>query len=1035
MFPCFGGNNGAVDINVTGGITPYTYTWSNGSTTQDLNNLVAGTYCATVSDASGCTATTCVTITQPTQIVATATTTSATCGQSNGTATVNATGGTPGYTYQWANGATTQTISGLAAGSYCVTVTDTKGCTATACATVGASGNLSATTSTTPAQCFGTCNGTITVDVAGGVPSYTYTWTNSNGANGNGGPIGAEPFTITGLCASTYTVTVTDGSGCTTIVTATVGQPTQVVATATTTAATCGLANGSVDLTVSGGSTPYTYLWQNGATTQDLVNVAAGTYCVTVTDSHGCTATTCATVGTANGPNLTTTTTNVSCFGGNNGSINLTVSGGTTPYTYIWQNGATAQDLNNLVAGTYCVTVTDASGCTATTCATITQPATAVTVTGVITNATCNQATGAIDITATGGTAPYTYGWNTGATTQDLNNLNAGNYCVTVTDAQGCTATSCFTVLQGNCCAATAIGNPTTSCGAANGSMTVSVTNGTPAYSWVLSNGAAGLSQNAMFTITSLQAGSYCVTITDAAGCTSTACAVVNSTGSFALTPLHICAPTCGQTDGNIILDVVGGTAPFTFTWAGDAGSGTGNSLTEPITINDLVSGDFCVTITDATGCQATFCTTVPGATGLIVGSVPACATFCGGHDGKITVGVFNGTGPYSYNWTDADGNVGTGTGTGNPFVVPNLPAGSYDLTVTSVEGCTGTTSAVITKVTLITASATTTGVVCGGDQGTITVNIENGSGPYTWTGVGNGGTATTEPFTITGLTSGTYTISVVDAAGCDAVVTATVGGNIGGTAFNDFNANCDFGDEEMGLDSVLVYLYECNSPLPVDSIWTDVNGTFLFPNLNNYPYRLEFVVIKDSCCLKPSLACAGVGTTVQFIDAANCDIRVGFLNPADYCQNDPEIAFSCFAQGKTDDVTSQVIGLIPYNAVDRTEIYGDVSANNELIGSVYGLAYDRSNKYLYASAFLKRHVGLGELGLGGIYRVDYHNGANNPTVTEIYTVPNVGIVDRPADLSAPNIPSMDSDAFGKVGKVGLGDLDISGDNTFGPST
>jgi hypothetical protein len=179
----------------------------------------------------------------------------------------------------------------------------------------------------------------------------------------------------------------------------------------------------------------------------------------------------------------------------------------------------------------------------------------------------------------------------------------------------------------------------------------------------------------------------------------------------------------------------------------------------------------------------------------------------------------------------------------------------------------------VITKVTLITAERYDNRRTCGGDQGTITLILKTAPDHTPGRASARWHRLTTEPFTITGLTSGTYTISVVDANGCDAVVTATVGGNIGGTAFNDFNADCNFGTEEMGVDSVLVYLYECNNPLPVDSIWTDANGAFLFPNLNNYPYRLEFVVMKDSCCLKPSLACEGVGTTVQFINEANCDI------------------------------------------------------------------------------------------------------------------------------------------------------------------
>jgi PKD repeat protein len=542
-----------------------------------------------------------------------------------------------------------------------------------------------------------------------------------------------------------------------------------------------------------------------------------------------------------------------------------------------------------------------------------------------------------------------------------------------------------------------------------------------------------------MFTIQGLAGGAYCVTITDGAGCVSTACATVQQlTSPLSLVTTHVCAPTCANNNGEFGITVIGGSAPYQFTWSGNGATGSGTSTMDTVKIMGLSAGTYSITITSAGGCSATITATMSQPTEMVVAAVPTCATVCGGNDGKITVGVLFGMGNYTYNWANSTDNTsGTGTGTSNQFVIPGLTEGAYSITITGSDGCTAVAATVVTPISSLNLNATATGVSCDGTtQGSITVNVGSGSGNYTYTwanGASTGtGSANAGTFTIGGLASGAYTITVTDAAnGCTGTATVGVGGNLGGNVFNDFNADCTFGSEEFGLDSVLIYLYECENPIPVDSVWTNAAGNFVFPSLSNYPYRLEFVVVKDSCCLKPSLACGGVGSTVQFISQANCNIQVGFLNPANYCQDNPEIAFSCFAQGKTDEVTAPVVALVPYDATDRSQLYGDVAANNELIGSVYGLAYDRSNKYLYASAFLKRHVGLGELGLGGIYRIDYHNGTENPNVTGLYTVPNVGDVIRPADLSASNIPSMDTDAFGKVGKMGLGDLDIMGDNTL----
>jgi len=1143
-----GQSNGSVDLTVTGGTAPYTYTWSNGASTQDLSNVSAGTYCVTVTDATGCSTAACATVTASNAITATATATPTTCGQSNGTVTINVTGGTAPYDWTGPNGTsgTSQnepfTISNVPSGMHTFTVTDGAGCSVTVTVTVPSSTPVTIALTASPATC-GEDNGSITVDVAGGLPNFTYEWTRVGGGTGNGmamsdpfdiaglmagtynltvtaangctatgqvtvnsvsaiaiiatptapacgasngsilidvtngnplftyewdgpesgnfGPTNNEPYAIADLTPGTYTITVTDGNNCQAFATVTINPAPSILATATATNTTCGNNNGSVTATGTNGTAPYTFLWSNGANSATINDLAADTYCVTVTDANGCTATACATVGGSTGITATSSTTPSSNCVTPNGTITVDVAGGVPNYSYNWVNSTNGATGNNggipipgepftitlLTAGDYCVTVTDGNGCTATTCITVNGPA-PVTLSATTSPATCSVADGSVTVTVlTGGGAPYTYNW-TGPngtsgndtapnTTFTIGGLNAGTYCVTVTNASGCTATLCATVDSPVCCEAVATGNNASACGSTDGSVSVTVSNGTPnfSYNWTGPNNTSGdgTSVNPTFSITGLGAGTYCVTITDGTGCISTACATVNASGTFQIIPLHICAPTCGATDGNFILDIVGGMAPYSYNWTGPNGmSGMGGSATEPITIDGLDSGDYCITVTDGSGCIAVFCANIPQPSGLIVGAVATCATVCGGTNAKISVGVFNGTMPYSYNWVSGNGGSGNGIGSGNPFDITGLTAGTYTVTVTSEEGCTGTVSIEIENISFLQATATTTGVVCGGTEGAITVNLENGTAPYTWEGTGlSGGTVQTEPFTITDLTSGTYCLTVTDANGCSATVCATVGGNIGGAAFNDFNADCNFGTEEFGLDSIIVYLFECNNPNPVDSVWTDASGNFLFPNLNNYPYRLEFVVIKDSCCLKPSLACQGVGTTVQFINNANCDIKVGFLNPADYCQLDPEIAFSVFAQGKADEVSSPVVALVPYNAVNRSSIYGDVSANNELIGSVYGLAYDRSNKYLYASAFLKRHVGLGQLGLGGIYRIDYQNGSANPNVTPIYTVPNVGDVVRPADLSAPNVPSMDTDAFGKVGKVGLGELDIMGDNTL----
>jgi hypothetical protein len=742
---CFGQSTGSVNLTVTGGTFPYTYLWSNGATTEDINGLISGTYSVTVTDANGCTKTASATITQPASaLTASATATNATCGASNGSVNLTVGGGTSPYTYLWSNGATTEDISGLPAGTYSVMVTDANGCTATASATVNNTGGPVVTvTGTTNVLCFGQNTGSINITVSGGTSPYTYLWSN-----------GATTEDISGLIAGTYSVTVTDAGSCTAMASATITQPGVLTASATATNTTCGASNGSVNLTVTGGISPYTYLWSNGATTEDINGLIAATYNVTVTDANGCTKTASATVNNTSIPTITVTgIVHVLCFGQNTGSINITMNGGTAPYTYLWSNGATTEDISGLIAGTYSVTVTDATACTATASITVTQAASGLTTSIIAINATCGNANGSIDLTVNGGTAPYTYLWSNGATTEDISGLTAGTYSVTVTDANGCTATASAAI--------NSVGGPTvviTSTinvlcfGQNTGSINITVSGGTSPYIYFWSNGATTED------ISGLVAGTYSVIVTDGNGCSASTSATITQPASAVAASATATNTTCGASNGSINLTVTGGTTPYTYLWSNGA-------TTEDI--SGLTPGIYSVTVTDANGCTATASATVNSISIPAVTVTGITHVLCFGQStGSINITVNGGSAPYTYLWSN-------GAITED---ISGLVAGTYSVTVTDANGCTATASATVNQpASPVTANATATNATCGNPNGSVNLTVTGGTSPYTylWS---NG--ATTED--ISGLAAGTYTVTVTDANGCTATASATVN-NIAG--------------------------------------------------------------------------------------------------------------------------------------------------------------------------------------------------------------------------------------------------------------
>jgi PKD repeat protein len=432
---CFGGNDGFAMTQTSGGVAPYTFAWSSGATTDTAFTLTTGSYTVTITDANGCFVIASFSVGNPTQLAATgATTNPTTCNGTNGTATAVATGGNGNYTYLWNTmpAQTMATATGLSQGNYACTVTDGNGCTTVIGVSVS-DGCAGCTLALNPILTNASCalqNGSINPNVTGQNGTVTYNW--SNGAT--------TPF-ISGLAAGTYSVTVSDASSCTDSATFTLVQSGLVMITMNPTDNFCSGLGASINTSIAGGATPYTYSWSNGATTPAITNLPTGSYSVTVTDANGCSQnSSVAVTSIANGPSVMTTQTNVTCFGANDGTVNMSITGGNLPYAVFWSPlNISAQNLNSLAAGSYTAVVADQAGCLATTTIVISQPD-SITLVGIATPTTGSTGTAMVNVA--GGTPPYTYVWNNGGTTQMINNLVVGTYTVTVKDSKNCSKTT-----------------------------------------------------------------------------------------------------------------------------------------------------------------------------------------------------------------------------------------------------------------------------------------------------------------------------------------------------------------------------------------------------------------------------------------------------------------------------------------------------------------------------------------------------------------------------------------------------------------
>jgi len=776
---------GLADLTISGGTVPFSFIWSNGATTEDISGLCEGTYTATVTDVNGCENTSNVFIqnTYTFGISFIGVDNQVTCnGACDGAGTVTATGGQTPYTYQWGNGATTTTITGLCAGAYPVTVTDTNGCvevigiviTEPTAITINIAldGNVS---------CNGLSDGSATATANGGVPPYTYQWDN-----------GETTASVTNLDAGTHVITITDDSNCATTSSIQIAAPTLLSATAALddNVSCNGLSDGGATATASGGTTPYSYQWDNGETTQSATMLSAGTHNVTITDDNNCSTVTTVTVTEPTALFVTTTLdSNVSCNGLTDGGATANASGGTTPYTYQWDNGEISPSATMLDAGNHSITVTDGNNCTTIATITITAPS-ILSATAVLDKSVgCNGNDGRATVTTTGGTTPYTYQWDNGELTTSATMLTAGNHSVTVTDDNNCTVvTSVIITSIAGLNATVTIDNNVSCNGLSDGGATVTVTGGTTPYTYQWDNGETNPSA------TMLNGGNHSITVTDSNNCT------VVSSVTIATSPGLITSITVdnhvscnGLSDGGAIVSVTGGSLPYTYQWD--------NGETNP-SATMLNAGTHSVTVTDDSNCTAVATITITEPMALSATAALNNNVSCNGlSDASATVVVTGGTPQYTYLWDNGESNA----------TATMLDAGNHSITVTDNNNCTVVAIITITEPTILSATAVLDNSVgCNVNDGGATVTATGGTLPYTYQW-GNG--ETTQSATM--LSAGTHDVTVADANNCIIMTSVTVTSIAGlsATVSVDNNVSCnglsDGGATIVATGGTIPYVYQ----------------------------------------------------------------------------------------------------------------------------------------------------------------------------------------------------------------------------------
>lgn len=790
---CFGNSTGDIDVTVWGGTPPYAYSWDSGQSSEDIANVPAGNYQLTITDARGCSRVVDETITQPLQLSGVMSASDVQCfGESSGIVSVAASNGTIPYSYSWQNSTTlfaqnANSIVGVPADNYQVTITDANGCKFVGTTTVNQPTQLAGSTVATSVSCYGGSDGAIDLTINGGVLPYTFLWENSVPTT-----VGSTED-LNGIPAEFYHLTVTDFNNCVIEFDQEVTQPLSFVSvTAEVTDVLCyGDNTGAIDLTVTGGTAPYTFSWSNSQTTEDVGNLLAGSYSYDVLDANGCPFSGTEVVTQPAMPlTVTNVITDVLCFGDNTGSIDLTVTGGTAPYTYEWSNSTyllsiTSQDLINYPADDYRFEVTDANGCKVIDTLTITEPPLLETsVTGV--NILCYGGNnGSVDLTVIGGSLPYTFLWNTGDVTEDLNNLYAGYYEVLVTDDHGCTSISSITLTEPADSLSFTYEVSHVLCNdGTDGSIELTVEGGTVNYDYAWSNG------DTLSLIEDLTAGWYTFLVTDANGCSISDSIEVTQPDPLTLNEVITPASCFGFSDGIIDISPTGGTAPYSFTWFN-------SDYALSAQTEDLVgfpADIYQVEIIDTNDCFYETFFEIEEPELLVIEYTFDVISCYGGTDANIYVDITGGNPAYTTTWSN-------GATTEDLL---NVPFGVYQLNVVDTKGCTDSIEVSLSQPDSLMIAFEHTPVTCEDQYDGIayaTPTGGNGGYFYEWS---NGSMQSMAD----SLQSTYYFLTVTDILGCTAYDSVFITRNEIGCIdpVNAFTPNGDFYNDTWVIDNMYLY-------------------------------------------------------------------------------------------------------------------------------------------------------------------------------------------------------------------------------------
>lgn len=684
---CHGENTGAIDVNVSGGTPSYTFLWKNddkvfSQNTSTLTNIEASNYTFDITDGNGCKTSGSAVVNEPTKLTGSIAIEDVSCfGFSDGNIFSTISGGSPNYNYQWLDESnnvisSTADLENVVSGTYGLHVTDNNGCEIEFLDSIlQPEAPISVTYEVEDVLCHGDNTGKIDLFVEGGTTNYTYFWNT-----------GQNNATIENLFTGNYDYVVTDANGCTEAGSIFVDEPSQPLSVSPQIdPVDCfGNSTGSIVLNEIGGTPNYSFKWSNSqyelsSTGNSLIDYPADVYWFEITDENDCKL--IDTLEITEPPLLESEISGVDilCKGGNNGSVDLVVTGGTPIYSYSWNNGSTSQNLSNLYAGGYDVVVTDMNNCTTTNQIVLTEPVDSLQYSFEVTDVTCNDGSdGAIDLDVWGGTPNYSYTWSNGSNNPIISQLTAGFYSFLVEDNNGCTVFDSAFVDQPDPILANSQITNATCHDFSNGSIITNPTGGTPSYKYTWYSSDFSLA-NLEKDLIDFPADVYTYVITDTNDCENTFNFEITHPEPVEVT-YEVSNVSCFDgVDGDVYVEVVGGTPNYDFLWSN--GETTQNIIGQPL-------GTYQLTVTDQQNCVEEIDVQLVQPEPITMEFSTTEVSCIDQYDGTASVFPIGGNGGYSYQWNNGQ----------TSFTATGLESQSYFVTVTDILGCTGTDSVFIER-------------------------------------------------------------------------------------------------------------------------------------------------------------------------------------------------------------------------------------------------------------------------------------------------------------------------------------------------